>query len=121
MKDYIKSIRPFIGAKDYDVSRQFYKDFGFEEVPISFNMTYFRMGSFGFYLQDAFVKDWIMNSMLFIEVENLNARLEEIKSLHLQKKYAGVKVTDIVYNDWGNEFFVYDPSGILWHIGEFNS
>ena len=115
----LKSIRPFIGAKDFQISRQFYRDFGFEEIRTSDNMSYFRLGDFGFYLQDAYVKDWIMNSMLFIEVESLADRLEEIRSLNLDKKYLGVRITDIVYNEWGNEFFVYDPSGILWHIGEF--
>ena len=24
------------------------------------------------------------------------------------------------YLDWGNEFFLHDPSGILWHIGKFH-
>jgi len=37
----------------------------------------------------------------------------------LDKKYKGVKVTAIVYNEWGKEFFLYDPSGILWHFGLF--
>lgn len=118
---HLKSIRSFIGATDFDISRQFYKDFGFEEVPLGPRMSYFRMGAFGFYLQNAYVKDWVMNSMLFLEVEDLASRLAEIQSLHLDKTYQGVKVTEIVYNDWGNEFFVYDPSGILWHIGEFTS
>ena len=30
-----KSIRSFIGAKDFNESRQFYRDFDFEEVDIS--------------------------------------------------------------------------------------
>jgi hypothetical protein len=42
-----------------------------------------------------------------------------MKELKLDKKYARVRITEIVYNDWGNEFFLYDPSGVLWRIGEF--
>jgi hypothetical protein len=68
-----KSIRAFIGAKDFDISRAFYKDVGFEESVISKNMSYFNIcDTLGFYLQDAYVKDWVDNSMIFVEVENVN-------------------------------------------------
>ncbi|WP_430411982.1 glyoxalase [Kordia sp.] len=119
MKYNIKSIRTFIGAKNYEVSRNFYQDLGFEEIIIFPKMSYFQMGNFGFYLQDAYVKDWVNNSMVFIEVSDLQKHFEHIKSLQLDKKYENVRLKEIVYNDWGNEFFIYDPSGILWHIGEF--
>lgn len=115
-----KSIRPFIGAKDYDVSRNFYNDLGFEEVIISHDMSLFKLRGFSFYLQDAYVKDWIDNSMLFLEVENPEELLTQIKQLALEKKYKGVRLSEMVYNDWGKEFFLHDPSGILWHIGAFN-
>ncbi|MGB5942827.1 MAG: glyoxalase [Leeuwenhoekiella sp.] len=115
----IKSIRPFIGAKDFDISRQFYDDFGFDELPLGENMSYFHQESFGVYLQRAYVKDWVDNSMLFLEVENVEDYLKYIQSKNLCEKYEGVRVSQIVYNDWGSEFFVHDPSGILWHIGSF--
>ena len=74
-----KSIRAFIGAANYRISRNFYLDLGFEEFKISPKMSYFRLGEFGFYLQDAYVKDWVDNTMLFLEVENLEKHLKEIK------------------------------------------
>ncbi|QHI36629.1 hypothetical protein IMCC3317_19920 [Kordia antarctica] len=117
--DNIKSIRAFIGAKNFEVSRSFYRDLGFEELSVLHNMSYFKLGDFGFYLQDAYVKDWIENTMIFLEVDDLKQHLEAIKKLHLDQKYENVRITEITYNDWGNEFFIYDPSGILWHIGEF--
>ncbi|MGB5263589.1 MAG: glyoxalase [Lutimonas sp.] len=120
METSIKSIRPFVGAKNLDISRSFYKDFGFEEVALSPNLFYFRSDGFGFYLQDAYVKDWVDNSMLFLEVENLEHHLKTIKDLALDKKYDGVRVSEIHYKDWGKEYFVHDPSGILWHIGTFH-
>jgi catechol 2,3-dioxygenase-like lactoylglutathione lyase family enzyme len=120
MNNDIKSIRPFIGSYDYNLSRNFYRDFGFEEIVTSDILSYFRMGDFGFYLQDAEVKDWIDNTMLFLEVEDLDKQLKHVKGLGLEDKYS-VRVTGITYNDWGNEFFVYDPSGVLWHIGEFKN
>lgn len=47
-----KSIRPFIGAKNYKASRNFYRDLGFEEKILAPNMSYFKTGGLGFYLQD---------------------------------------------------------------------
>ena len=115
----IKSIRAFIGAKNYDVSRQFYIDLGFEELKIFPKMSYFKLGDFGFYLQDAYVKDWVDNSMIFFEVENLESILKYIKDLKLPKKYDNVRLSEIIYKEWGKEFFLHDPSGILWHFGKF--
>ena len=42
MKTAIKSIRSFIGAKDFDVSRAFYQELGFTEIPIDAKMSYFE-------------------------------------------------------------------------------
>ncbi len=116
----IKSIRTFIGAKDFNISRNFYIDLGFKEVPLGSKMSYFGMGDFGFYLQNAYVKNWVNNSMVFLEVTDLKQHFIEVNALQLDTKYKEVRVTKIHYNDWGNEFFIYDPSGILWHIGEFS-
>ena len=116
-----KSIRSFIGAKNVEESRQFYSDLGFEELVLSSELSYFRISEFGFYLQDYYVKDWVENSMLFLEVDDLENWWKSISELNLPSAYKNVKLSEISYNDWGNVFFLHDPSGILWQIGEFNS
>jgi hypothetical protein len=116
----VKSIRTFIGAKNFNISRDFYLNLGFEEVIISKNMSYFKTGKFGFYLQDYYTKIWIENSMIFLEVDNLESLLRTIRELELPLKYKNVKLSEIKHNDWGNEFFLHDPSGVLWHFGKFN-
>ena len=121
MKISGKSIRTFIGSKNYNISRNFYMDLGFEEIITSEKMSYIYIGEFGFYLQDAYVKDWVDNSMVFFEVDNLESTLKTIQSLKLTEKYENVRLSKIVYNVWGNEFFLHDPSGILWHFGKFKS
>lgn len=119
MRHNAKSIRPFIGAENYEVSRSFYRDLGFEEKVLFPNMCLFRTGDFGFYLQDAYVKDWIDNTMIFLEVDNVDRFWKELQTLDLPAKYKGVRLTAIKSYDWGKECFVHDPSGILWHFGEF--
>ncbi|VXB92866.1 conserved hypothetical protein [Flavobacterium sp. 9R] len=114
-----KSIRPFIGSKNFTESRQFYKDLGFNESILSSNMSYFSTANFGFYLQDAYVKDWVDNTMVFMEVENVEEFWESLVALHLTKKYPTAKLVPIRHLDWGKECFLHDPSGILWHFGAF--
>jgi len=119
MSQNIISIRPFIGAKDFNVSRSFYKDLGFQESVISHNMSYFSKQATGFYLQDAYVKDWVDNTMLFLELENVDQYWNEVQLLDLPGKYESVRLIPMRHESWGKEFFLHDPSGILWHFGEF--
>ena len=114
------SIRPFIGAKDFDVSRNFYRDLGFEEVVLFPDMSVFKKNEIAFYLQRAYVKDWIDNTMIFSEVEDLDLFWKELVSLNLTDKYEGVRLSPIRNEDWGRECFLHDPSGILWHFGKFS-
>lgn len=113
------SLRPFIGAKDCAISRDFYKRIGFTERVISPDMSLFTLGTISFYLQDAYVKDWVDNSMLFLEIAELDTYLDHLKSMDITS-IEGVRLSKIQHNDWGREFFMHDPSGILWHVGNFN-
>lgn len=119
MSNQTKSIRPFIGAKDFEISRQFYRHLNFEETVITPKMSVFKSGNIAFYLQDAYVKDWIDNTMIFVEVEEVSKYHQEILSLKLTEKFENVKLSSIRIEHWGSEFFLHDPSGILWHFGTF--
>jgi catechol 2,3-dioxygenase-like lactoylglutathione lyase family enzyme len=119
MKHNAISLRPFIGAKNFNISRLFYTDLGFEESIISPDMSYFKTGEMGFYLQNAYVKDWVDNTMVFLEVENIEHFWQQLVALGLEKKYEGVRIEPVRHLDWGKECFVHDPSGILWHFGKF--
>ena len=120
MNHSAESIRAFIGAKDYNISREFYKEWGFEEIITSPKMSFFHLGKVGFYLQDHYVKSWVENTMLFLEVNMLSDYWEVLKGKNLAKKFEGVKLVEPTSFEWGREGFIYDPSGVLWHVGEFN-
>ena len=121
MKHVAKSIRPFIGSKDFNISRSFYRDLGFEETVLSPAMSVFKTSGIAFYLQSGYVKDWIENTMIFLEVDDVERYWNELLALDLPAKYESVKLTPIKAYDWGRECFLHDPSGILWHFGEFTS
>jgi catechol 2,3-dioxygenase-like lactoylglutathione lyase family enzyme len=121
MKHSATSIRTFIGAMDYNISRAFYKELGFEEHVISDDMSYFKVvDNIGFYLQDYYAKDWVNNSMIFLEVDDVQRYLDELQKLDLPARYKNLRLTHIHNNDWGREFFMHDPSGVLWHFGQFS-
>lgn len=113
------SIRPFIGAGNFEISRNFYRDLGFAETILGDNMSYFNVQGFGFYLQDAYVRDWIDNTMVFMEVDDADRYWDYLVSLNLPGKYEHVRLVPVRSYDWGRECFLHDPSGILWHFGEF--
>jgi catechol 2,3-dioxygenase-like lactoylglutathione lyase family enzyme len=119
MENKALSIRPFIGAKDFELSRKFYRDLGFEEKVLFPDMSLFRTGGLAFYLQDAYVKDWVDNSMIFLEVGDVDGYWKELQALNLPDRYKGARLTPIRKFDWGRECYLHDPSGILWHFGEF--
>lgn len=114
-----KSLRPFIGAKNFETSRSFYRDLGFEETIIAHNLSVFKSGDTAFYLQDYYAQEWVDNTMLFMEVDNVDRFWAELIALNLPEKYEAIKLVPIRTLDWGRECFVHDPSGILWHFGEF--
>jgi len=116
-----RSIRTFIGAKNYKESQAFYKELGYEVTELSHNMSVVNVDDrLAFYLQDYYVKDWVDNSMIFLEVEDVEACLEDVRGRGLVDKYEYVRLTEIKIWDWGREFFMHDPSGVLWHFGQFN-
>ena len=119
MEHKARSIRPFIGSKDFELSRKFYRDLGFQETILFNNMSVFKTGELGFYLQDAYVQDWIDNTMIFLEVEDVDRHWNDLLALDLPAKYENVKLTPVRQYDWGKECFLHDPCGILWHFGEF--
>jgi len=120
MEYNVNSIRPFIGAKDFDQSRSFYQEIGFTELSITPNMSLFQNKTVGFYLQDAYVKDWVENTMIFLEVEDLDKVYGDLLALDLKVRYPDTKLVPIRVEDWGRECFLIDPAGNLLHFGSFN-
>jgi hypothetical protein len=84
-------------------------------------MSLFTTERIGFYLQNAYVKDWIDNSMIFLEVEDVDRHWQGLLALDLTNKYQEVKLTPIRMYNWGKECFMHDPSGVLWQFGQFHS
>jgi hypothetical protein len=82
-------------------------------------MSLFQNKTVGFYLQDAYVKDWVDNTMVFMEVNDVEQFYNDLEALDLKSKYPETKLLPIRTEPWGRECFLIDPAGVLWHFGEF--
>lgn len=119
MQHRARSIRPFIGSKNFEVSRSFYRDLGFTETVLFPDMSVFKTDDVAFYLQNHYAKDWIDNTMVFVEVENVDQHYKDLAALDLPGKYEGVRLVPVRSFDWGKECYLHDPAGVLWHFGQF--
>lgn len=73
---------------------------------MSENISYFKIyENLGFYLQNANVKDWVDNSMIFLEVDNIENYLSELKDKQLTIIYPKIRLSEIVDNSWEENFF----------------
>ncbi len=91
MQQKILSIRPFIGSKNFNESRNFYLDLGFEEQILNAGLFVFHLGGISFYLQDYYAKEWIENTMIFVEVQDVEKFWLELISKDLDR-YKTVKL-----------------------------
>lgn len=64
-------------------------------------MSCFKTAGLAFYLQDAYVQDWIDNPMIFLEVKDVDGFWNELLTLNLTTKYQTVKLVPIKKYDWG--------------------
>lgn len=114
------STRPFIGARNFERSSEFYTALGFDVQVIEAGFAVCTNQKVQFYLQDYYVKDWIDNTMIFIEVEDVDECYRQLAALDLPGRFKGARLSPIKNDTWGKECFLHDPSGILWHFGAFH-
>jgi catechol 2,3-dioxygenase-like lactoylglutathione lyase family enzyme len=116
-----ESVRPFLPAKDFELSKRFYEALGFAKV-LDDDVAIFQIGGGdcgggGFILQNYFQKDWAENSMMQVMVDDLDAWWTHISSLDLPTTFGVTAPKPPTVQSWGQRLaYVYDPSGVLWHI-----
>lgn len=111
-------VRPFIPAKDFNLSKQFYETLGFEKV-LDGEVAIFNAGSGGFILQNYYQKEWAENFMMQLMVDDLDAWWEQISALDLPSKFGVPAPKAPAMQPWGLRIsYVVDPSGVLWHVAE---
>lgn len=124
LKTGIRQLRPFVPARDYAVSHDFYRTLGFEAHDLGPKMAHFQVGHFAFILVDynyespgysvqAFAENFVMHMM----VDDVDAWFAHVKTLNLAAKY-GVRAPLAPKDEpWDLRVaYVFEPGGVLWHI-----
>ena len=114
----ITEIKAFVPARDFEVSKQFYKDLGFTMASEGGGTAYFHFEHVSFLLRDFCVESLAENFMMHILVEDVDAWWNHVADSGVAAKY-GVKVTALELQPWRmRDFCLFDPSGVLWRIGQ---
>ena len=110
--------RPFLPAKDFDLSKRFYKALGFE-ILLDAEVAIFGVGASSFILQRYYQKEWAENFMMQLMVDNLDDWWTHIQTLDLPTKFNVPSPKPPKTQPWGLRIaYVVDPSGVLWHVAE---
>ncbi|MCB1024477.1 MAG: glyoxalase [Acidobacteria bacterium] len=111
--------RPFLPAKDFELSKRFYQALGFTTELNSDEVAIFRIGASTFLLQKYFQKEWAENFMMQLMVDDLDAWWEHILSLDLPESFGVPEPKPPAVQPWGLRIsYVVDPSGVLWHVAQ---
>jgi hypothetical protein len=92
--------RPFVPAKDFELSKRFYLEVGFELLHEG-TVAIFGIGSSSFILQNYYNKDWAENFMMQLMVDDLDAWWEHLNGLDLPKTFHSTSLRPPETQRWG--------------------
>lgn len=123
MRQGIVTMRPFLPARNYSESQQFYQLIGFSMWPIGEKLCHMQLGqadgAFAFLLQDFYVKDFAENLMMHVLVDDLDQWWSHIEELKLGEQFHIPAPRAPKQESWGLRIsYLWDPSGVLWHFAE---
>jgi hypothetical protein len=110
--------RPFLPARDFDLSKRFYEALGFAKV-LDSDVAIFRMGASSFILQKYFQKESAENFMMQLMVDDLDTWWTHVVSLDLSTRFGVPEPKPPAIQPWGLRIaYIIDPSGVLWHVAQ---
>jgi len=113
-----ESARPFLPAKNFDVSKSFYETLGFKKL-LDGDVAIFAAGQTAFILQRLYDEKWAEYTMMQLMVDDLDQWWVHIESLDLPKKFGVQPPKPPALQPWGLRVgYIVDPSGVLWHIAQ---
>lgn len=115
----VRDMRPFLPAKNFELSKRFYADIGFQVTPLGDSIAELRLGPHAFLLQDYFVQQWAENFVMHVMVDDVEAWWAHLASLDLAGRYGVPRPRVPRMESWGLKVaYLFDPAGVLWHIAE---
>ena len=112
-------LKTFVGAQDYETSRDFYTAIGFALNWDQGDLAELQLDACKFFLQRYYQKDWCDNSMLHMTVDDARAWHHYIEQVLGNRKYGTARVAEPKLEDYGALVtYLWDPSGVLWHLAQ---
>ena len=110
----IKELKAYVPAKDFEMSKEFYRALGFELTEVWGGSFDCRLGPAVFRLQNYYVEDWANNFMLQFEVEDARAWYDHVKAITDSGRFGTARVSgpETVGGDTIITH-VWDPTGVL--------
>jgi hypothetical protein len=113
------SLRPFVPAKHFETSLRFYRDLGFTAHLLGDSLASMQLGPFAFLLQNFDAEGFSSNFMMHLLVKDVQGWWRHIESLNLAASYDVKPPSAPALQPWGlTVSYVFDPSGVLWHIAQ---
>jgi catechol 2,3-dioxygenase-like lactoylglutathione lyase family enzyme len=114
----VTEIKAFVPAKDFELSKRFYRDLGFAMASDGDGIAYFHHGEASFLLQDFYDEALAKNFMMHLLVQDVDAWHRAIADAGIAATY-GVRVGAVELQPWRmRDFVLFDPSGVLWRIAQ---
>jgi len=117
--DSVLALRPFLPARDFDLSKRFYQALDFRLTHEDPLIAMLKQGSFSFILQNYYVKELAENFMVQLLVRDADAWWERVDPEKLVADFSVKPPRAPAIQSWGLKVgFLFDPSGVLWHVAE---
>src|ERR1700724_1612403 len=83
----VSAMRPVVPARDFDISKRFYIELGFQPRPLTDRLVEMQLGAISFILQDYYVREWADNFVVHVTVSDVGLWWDHIGSLDLAARY----------------------------------
>jgi hypothetical protein len=119
LAETVTNVRPFVPAKNFELSKRYYLDLGFKIIIDSQDLAGLAIGSHSFLLQNFYVKEFADNYMMHMLVTDVEAWWTHVQTLKLQEKYEVPAPKPPKDEPWGLRIlYLVDPTGVLWHVAQ---
>lgn len=115
-------LRPFIPARDFEVSKRFYAALGWDTRDVGPKLALVTIGDGQhFYIQDYYVKEFAENTMLHVTVDSAADWHAHVAAVLDKGHFETARVQAPARQSYGaTVVFVHDPSGVLLHLCQWD-
>ena len=109
----IRDMKPYVPAKDFELSKRFYSALGFEMSEGWGGTADFEMNGCRFRLQNYYVEEWANNFMFVIGVDDAEGWHQHVAAMLATGEFPGMRIKAPEPVDGSSVLHVIDPTGVL--------